>query len=428
MANLSHEHLGIAIVDDDDVYRSYVSALASKNTNFAIFEASSEEELCRILDSEKIDCIILDYNLGTESGFTVRDHLRDRYQIVPPIVMLTGDGRESTVIKALRLGLNDYLAKRDLTVDALISAISRVVQEDRKELQAKAEHQRLADISGLDLVTGLVGRTNLDGRLAQLAAMGDKARSAYALILVEMSELHSINESFGLKAGDQALRAFGERVKLAARSGDICGRYSGSHFLVIADVRSDPGELESICERLAGQLAFRINLSAMSLELSACIGAARCSEIDRSGVIAGSDLMEPAQRALKAAKASGSRFQISETRPSASPSGYAAGATAKPSSMDSGAPRPAADQLRTSDRRSEPRQRVFKRGQILVPSVGATIDCTVRNQSAHGAGLRIDTTFAVPREFELLIAGDGTRKRVQVRWQIGTDLGVEYIA
>ena len=427
MANLSQEHLGIAIVDDDDVYRSYVSALASKDTNFAIFEASSEEELCRILDSQKIDCIILDYNLGTESGFAIRDHLPDRYPVVPPIVMLTGDGRESTVIKALRLGFNDYLPKRGLTGNALISAIDRVVQEARKELQAKAEHQRLANISGLDLVTGLVGRSNLDGRLAQLAAMGHGARSTYALILIEMNGLHNINERFGLKAGDQVLRAFGERVRLAARSGDICGRYSGSNFLVIVDLRSDPGLLEGICERLAGQLAFRINLDAMSLELSACIGATLCSEIARGGRVSGSDLMEPAQKALKEAKASGSKFQISEARSSASPSGHAAGVTVEPSPIDSGASRPAADQLRTSDRRRELRQRVFKRGQIFVPSVGATIDCTVRNQSPHGAGLRIDTAFAVPREFELLIAGDGIRKRVQVRWQIGTDLGVEFI-
>jgi DNA-binding NarL/FixJ family response regulator len=39
---------------------------------------------------------------------------------VPPMIMLTGDGRESTVIKALRMGMDDYLPKRDLKAVTLI--------------------------------------------------------------------------------------------------------------------------------------------------------------------------------------------------------------------------------------------------------------------------------------------------------------------
>ena len=37
---------------------------------------------------------VLDYNLGTESGFAIKDRLVTRYPVVPPIIMLTGDGRE----------------------------------------------------------------------------------------------------------------------------------------------------------------------------------------------------------------------------------------------------------------------------------------------------------------------------------------------
>jgi hypothetical protein len=83
--------------------------------------------------------------------------------------------------------------------------------------------------------------------------------------------------------------------------------------------------------------------------------------------------------------------------------------------------------LRDSDRRIDARKRVLKRGQILVPSLGAVIDCTVRNLSSSGAAVRVDAPFVPPPEFELAIASDGTTRRVRVRWQVGTDLGVEYI-
>jgi DNA-binding response OmpR family regulator len=114
MSSITHETLGIAVVDDDEVYRTFLSRLIVGGSNFKVFEANSGEALNRILDTEAIDCIVLDYNLGAESGFTVKDKLVRRQAVVPPIVMLTGDGRESTVIKALRLGIKDYLAKRDL--------------------------------------------------------------------------------------------------------------------------------------------------------------------------------------------------------------------------------------------------------------------------------------------------------------------------
>jgi hypothetical protein len=70
---------------------------------------------------------------------------------------------------------------------------------------------------------------------------------------------------------------------------------------------------------------------------------------------------------------------------------------------------------------------VLKRGQIVAPSLGVVVDCTVRNISNIGAALRIDAPFAPPPEFDLAIAAEGTTRRVRVRWQVGTDLGVEYI-
>ncbi len=51
----------------------------------------------------------------------------------------------------------------------------------------------------------------------------------------------------------------------------------------------------------------------------------------------------------------------------------------------------------------------------------------VRNLSATGAGLRIDTVFAVPEDFELKIFGSPERRKVRVRWQTGVDLGVEFM-
>jgi diguanylate cyclase (GGDEF)-like protein len=413
MKSMAHEALGIAVVDDDEVYRTFLSQLIVKNSSFKVFEAPSGAMLSRILDTETVDCIVLDYNLGTESGFSVKDQLVRRKQVVPPIVMLTGDGRESTVIKALRLGINDYMAKRGLNAGSLISSISRVVEEDREIRQEKAEYQRLVKSADADFVTGLLGRAQLDLRLTQIASLPDKIRVSYALILMEVAELRAIVERFGLKSGDQALRAVAERLRAVSRDCDICGRYSDNSFLIILDVGGSSMLLEEISARISSQLAFRIDLNSASFELSACVGTVKCEDIQSNGIVTLADLARAAEQALAEAKSSANQPQTSElqtSEPGVEAENLACG-----------------DALRASERRSEPRHRVLRRARMVVPAMNSSIDCTVRNVSVGGVGLRIDAAFAVPPEFDLVIDADKTRRRVRVCWQIGTNLGAEYL-
>jgi len=416
MTPIAQEHLGIAIVDDDVVFRSLVSSLLTKETRFHIFEAASGQALDQILSEETIDCILLDYNLGDENGFAIRQDVGQLHQPAPPIIMLTGDGRESTVIKALRLGMEDYQSKRDLDAAGLIAAIDRVVRKDRDTKRDKAEHLRLVQASGIDPATGLHGRPQLENRLARIMSLPLWSRASYTLIAIEMIELGDIIARFGLNAGDQALRKFAERLRAVARSTDTFGRYSENIFLVIAETGDDRALLRNLHERFLGQLSFRLELNATSIQISARVGNVRCHEVRRDGVVTPLDLVEAAMATLSSGSATageavsepGSSIDVEKT-------------AVPPHDQDA---RPG---LRTSDRRTEVRKRVLKRGQIVVPSLGVVVDCTVRNLSIGGAAVRIDTPFAPPREFDLVIAGDGTTRRVRVRWQVGTDLGVQYI-
>jgi diguanylate cyclase (GGDEF)-like protein len=409
MTSIAQQHLGIAIVEDDVVYRSLISSLLAKQTQFHVFEAASGQALDQILGAETIDCILLDYNLGDENGFAIKQRIGLRHQSAPPVIMLTGDGRESTVIKALRMGMEDYLSKSDLNAAGLIAAIDRVVRKDRETKREKAEHLRLVQASGIDPATGLHGRSQLESRLARILSLPLKSRSSYALIAIELIGLDDIIARFGLNVADQALRKFAEQLRAVARSTDTFGRYAENIFLVIAETGDDT-LLRNMHERFLGQLSFRLQLNATSIQISARVGHVRCHEVRRDGVVAPLDLVEAAMATLSSQAAAGG-----EPVPDV-------GSVETPPHDQSARPG-----LGTSDRRQEVRKRVLKRGQIVVPSLGVVVDCTVRSLSISGATLRIDAPFAPPPEFDLAIAGDGTTRGVRVRWQVGTDLGVEYI-
>lgn len=405
----------VAMVDDDQMYREYVGLLLSKQKNITFFSAADGEGLFEILKERKIDCILLDYNLGRETGLSIHAMLEERYADPPPAVMLTGDGRERTVIKAMRLGIRDYVPKRELKVEELVSVITRTVKRHHEEQEHRAEHRRLVQVSGVDTVTGLLAREPMEARLARLDALPPRARGTYGLLLVEMSDLDSVIARFGLGFGDRVLRTFAQRLRIPTRPIDVCGRYEGSTFLYIVDAKADAGLIESLVQQLLDQTDFRADFDEGSLHLTSRIGAALYFKDGHTTA----EVVAAAQRRLEEAKATGRRTipraQSGEAReiPVSDP---ADGST----SVDESG-------TRSTDKRRAPRQRVFKRGQVLILGTGSTFDCTLRNISQTGAGLRFDAFFALPEEFDLMIVGSGQRRRVRVRWQSGVDVGVEYL-
>lgn len=418
MSTASVENLRVAILDDDPLFRELVAAFLQSDQTVTLHQSGVYDELLKDLTEERIDCVLLDYDLGGDNGLNVIQKLHEYFVDVPPIIMLTGDGREKTVIKALRMGVADYIAKSDLVANELNAIIRKVVRKRRKEMQARSEHLRLSAASGTDPGTGLINRVQLDERLQQIAQLSPKARSAYGVILVEIVELTDITEKFGLKTADKVILAFAKQLQKPVRSNDIFGRYSHNLFLIIANVLSDAALLDQICRRMSEQLLTRLDLDAASLTFSGRIGASLCDSDTPIGKLDLSRLLDDARAALDKARESGAIYVVADAR--------SVDAAQAPSGRVE-APPGAAEALRSVDRRREPRLRVYRRGQIVIPHLNATIDCIVRDMSKSGARLRVDTPFVIPQEFELAIIGEHSRRSVELRWQKGNDFGVVYV-
>ena len=80
------------------------------------------------------------------------------------------------------------------------------------------------------------------------------------------------------------------------------------------------------------------------------------------------------------------------------------------------------------EQRREHRARVLKGGSILAGIDSNEIKCTVRNQTANGAELRIEVGTNVPsHEFLLYIPVDNLAYRSVVRWRLENRIGVMFI-
>jgi len=75
------------------------------------------------------------------------------------------------------------------------------------------------------------------------------------------------------------------------------------------------------------------------------------------------------------------------------------------------------------DRRKIPRRRILKSGKILLGR--REVQCTVRNLSAIGACLVVQTTIGIPAVFEFVMPGQQP-KSCKVMWLDDTRLGIHF--
>jgi hypothetical protein len=76
------------------------------------------------------------------------------------------------------------------------------------------------------------------------------------------------------------------------------------------------------------------------------------------------------------------------------------------------------------DRRSTPRQRVFKAGSIEFD--GANINCTIRNLSPAGAALDVTSAQGIPHEITLNVVTRQLRQRGFIVWRKDRRVGVVF--
>lgn len=79
-----------------------------------------------------------------------------------------------------------------------------------------------------------------------------------------------------------------------------------------------------------------------------------------------------------------------------------------------------------SEHRRERRQRVLKGASILNGISSSEVKCTIRNQHADGAELKVSIDARVPQEFLLYVPVDGIAYRCSVRWRKLDRIGVAF--
>jgi len=103
-----NDALHILVVDDDPRIRTMLRRYLA-DEGFRVSEAADGEAMRGVLDSERVDLVLLDLMMPGEDGLSLARHVRQRSDI--PIIMLTGKGDLIDRVAGLEAGADDYIAK-----------------------------------------------------------------------------------------------------------------------------------------------------------------------------------------------------------------------------------------------------------------------------------------------------------------------------
>ena len=154
------ETLRILVVEDEAVTRrALVRSLRAGNTDLEVREEEDGLAAARLLESERFDCVVLDYLLPGLNGLAVLRQLREVGNKTP-IIVLTAKGDEQLAVEMMKSGANDYLSKSRLSPEALVQRVRNAVRVHRAEQYAAESAERLrAHEQRLSRVL----ETNIDG-------------------------------------------------------------------------------------------------------------------------------------------------------------------------------------------------------------------------------------------------------------------------
>ena len=127
----------IMLVDDDHDFVWLTGNMLQK-AGYRVVQAHDGEEALGLFEKDVPDVVLLDYRMPGRDGLQIAGEMRQRISTVP-IVMITGYGEVKLAVKAMKMGVYDYVTK-PVDNNDLLFTIKRALET--QDLVHEVEHLR----------------------------------------------------------------------------------------------------------------------------------------------------------------------------------------------------------------------------------------------------------------------------------------------
>lgn len=291
------------LVADDSVVSRHLLDATLRKWGYDVVVACDGSEAWEILQSDDSPTLaILDWMMpgitGPEVCRLVRQRAKEPYSY---LMLLTSKSSKEELIEGMEAGADDYITKAfdQHELKVRLRAGTRIV-ELQAELMITRESMR--EQATKDSLTHLWNRSSVLDILQRELSRGEREGRPVGLVIVDLDDFKSINDTHGHFAGDAVLREAVRRMQSTVRPYDSIGRYGGEEFLVILP-GCDEGCTANQAERMRAAVCREsIILADVRMNITASFGGTVARP---SGLYVAETLIRTADEALYLAKHQG---------------------------------------------------------------------------------------------------------------------------
>jgi two-component system, cell cycle response regulator len=244
------------LVVDDDPGTAQLMRGWFRDQPYEILEAANGREGLSVAVHEMPDLILLDLIMPEMDGKEVVRNLKaNPVTSGIPIILLSASAVKEDKVEAFDSGADDYVVKPFTLeeVDARIRAMLRkreLYLTQANTARELAEKNKMLEVLAVeDEMTGLPNYRAFQRRLSEEWQRALRYRKPLSLVMFDLDDFKKLNDTYGHRVGDGALREFGILVQGGARATDLAARYGGEEFAMIL-----PETVGSMAARVAERI------------------------------------------------------------------------------------------------------------------------------------------------------------------------------
>ena len=116
---------------------------------------------------------------------------------------------------------------------ALLASMRNIRERKAAELKLAEAYQKLEILSRTDPLTNLANRRSLLESINHEKYRLDRSNEVFSIIISDIDEYKTINDTYGHNAGDFVLQEIGDLITKSLRRQDYVGRWGGDEFLLL---------------------------------------------------------------------------------------------------------------------------------------------------------------------------------------------------
>ena len=223
----------IALIDDDTVQIKRVrNALLGAGHGISV---NDENGAVEFLSNSNFDLIIINAFLDNADGLRIAMQSRANAQNRNvPILMIMEEEEESTLVKALEMGIDDYITS-PIDANELVARVQTQMKRKKYQDILKDSYQKSISASVIDQLTKLYNRRYLDIHLINMVKEAKSKKSELSIMTIDIDHFKQVNDrpGWGHHIGDEILVQVAKRIRECVRATDCATRPGGEEFVVI---------------------------------------------------------------------------------------------------------------------------------------------------------------------------------------------------